>query len=83
MKRLIKEKKGIYLAIAVVVSLCLLFGSSCAHEPELPEDKPQDEAVEPAPDKPQVKIDDWNIVPEPESEMSKGGLAVAPRNIIT
>jgi Ca-activated chloride channel family protein len=77
MKRLIKEKKGIYLAIAIVVSLCLLFSSGCAPEPEPPEDKPQDEVIEPAPDKPRVRIDDWNIVPEPESEASQGGLKVA------
>lgn len=77
MKRLTNEKQGIYLAIAVVVSIFLLFISGCASEPETPEDKPPDEVVEPAPDKPQVKVDDWNIFPESEYEARKGGLSVA------
>ncbi len=70
-KSLTKWNHGCYLVIALVLSLVLLLSSGCAPGPEpIPGDSPEDKPrVE---EKPQVKVDDWNKMPEPQEEKSSG-----------
>ena len=67
MKRLIKRNHGFYIAMAVMVSLVLLFSSGC-----VPENEPAPE------DRPQVQVDDWNTRPEPQAEKGSGSSPMAP-----
>jgi Ca-activated chloride channel family protein len=75
MKKLVRSNPGIYLVIAIMVSLLLLFNSGCSQGGTGTE-KPPAGGEKPGPSS-TVKVDDWKITPGTTQEKGGGATVTA------